>query len=297
MNVLFLANNPQVYLDFAIRLEENSIPFWAADNINDFHHTLSRVCIDVVLVDYTFMNFKEFDVYKHLKRNNSELIFLFMNPPDGAENLFVNWEDQVNDKYPQRWSKEIEDLLRIIANQPMIESYIYEPTKVTDLLEEIEKKAEINNKAYSSLSTKNISHRIENNLSPIKKNIQNNEEILTEGQQEIDLSSDVLSSNSSTKENVPFHEKSLLENFLQVKQTSNLTYTEYVLLDLFQRRKNEIVNTVDMAQLLNVPHNEKGKNKIYQCIYRIRLFIQEKEELNVSLVRVTKGCYSLIGTS
>lgn len=304
MNVLFLANNPQIYLEFAIRLEQENIPFWVADNVNDFHHMVSRMCIDIVFADYNFLNFKKFNVYNHLERNNSEILFLFINEPEGAKNLFVNWEDQVNDKYPNRWTKELEDLLRIVANQPMIEYQSYAPTKVSDLLDKIEKNASATqNRVEEIYTTKNTNIRREDALNITEKYSQNEEKKLTEDSTE--QQSEMVLSSENTSEEIfevqkikgsisVISDKSLLENFLQVKENSNLSYTEYVLLDMFKKKKNEIINTADIAQLLHLPHNDKGKNKIYQCIYRIRLFLQEREEQNVSLIRVAKGCYSLV---
>lgn len=275
MKILFLAKESQIYVELALRLEQNKIPFWSTNNINDFHHILSRMCIDIVFADYNFMNFEHFDVYKHIKKNSQNLIFLFINHPEGVGNLFVDWEEQVSTNYPQRWTKELESCLRIVANQPLVEYNSYEPTRIDDLLSQIDKNEKLSLEYSGTKGNDGISIASDN--LEVFQNQQGNEIPAFE-----------------TSSYMTTYEKELLGNFLLVKQNSSLTYTEYLLLDLFKRKKNELVNTLDIARLLNIPHDNKGKNKIYQCIYRIRIFLQEKEESNISLIRVTKGCYSLV---
>ncbi len=274
MNVLFLAKEPHVFIALAARLEKNGIPFWTADNCNDFHQMLSRISIDIVFADYNFMNFKEFDVYRHFTRKRPNLVFLFINRPDAPGNLFVQWEDQINERTPHLWSRELEDCLRIIADQPLLAEYSCKPASIQDLLTKME-----------AAPSPDASGRQVGRLFLPERGEQGGPDNFT------------TADTAMAVERAGLFERNLLENFLVARQNGNLTFLEYVLFDLFQRRKNEIVDMTDMAQVLDIPHDERGVNRIYRYIHRIRNFLQQRNRQDVSLVRIKKGCYSLISLS
>ncbi len=272
MNILFLAKHPEIFIELALRLEKNNIPFWAADNLNDFHHMLSRISIDIVFADYNFTNFKDFDVYKHFAKKRPNLVFLFINKPDAPGNLFIQWEDQINENTPHLWSHEVEQCLRIIADQPLSVEYVYKPASIQDLLTKMEV------------------------ISPVGSFEEQSREDLPSVVGALAGKADdfAMVDAGSGKEGVAAVENKFLENFLIAKQNGNLTFLEYVLFDLFQRRKNEIVDMTDMVRALDIPHDARGINRIYRYIHRIRNFLQQRNRQDVSLVRVKKGCYSLV---
>ncbi len=275
MNILFLAKHPEIFIDLALRLEKNNIPFWTTDNLNDFHHMLSRISIDIVFADYNFMDFKSFDVYKHFTKKRPNLVFLFMNKPDVPENLFIQWEDQINENAPHLWSQEVEQCLRIIADQPLSVECTYKPASIQELLTKIESVSPVGSFGE-----------------PSRKGLPSVAEALA------GTAGDLAADNSGNRaERASGVENKLLENFLVARQNGNLTFLEYVLFDLFQRRKNEIVDMTDMVRVLDIPHDARGINRIYRYIHHIRNFLQQRNHQDVSLVRVKKGCYSLVSLS
>ena len=124
MNVLFLAENPLSYVEYASRMENANLPFWTAHTVNDLHVLFSRMTIDLVFADCNFMNFNKFDVFKHIKEKEGSFIFLFLNEPRTVNNLFIHWEDKINERWPDLWTPELESLLRIVANQPFLLSSV-----------------------------------------------------------------------------------------------------------------------------------------------------------------------------
>lgn len=132
MKVLFFTENPNLFIEYESRLEENKIPFWKVSNINDLHHMISQMDIKVVFIDYNVINFSTFDVYKHIKDKGGDVIPLFINNPSDKKNLFVQWEDSVLKNCPQNWTKELEALLRIMENKPVKESIFFRFPRVQD---------------------------------------------------------------------------------------------------------------------------------------------------------------------
>lgn len=269
MKVLFFAENPGLFIEYALRLEENNIPFWTADNFNDLHCIVSQMVIDVVFADYNIANFSTFDVYKHIKGHDSNIILLFINQPSRIESLFVQWEDSVARNFPDKWTEELESLLRIVANQPLADYLPFKPARVQDLLEQIENDSE---RPLYSESVDTACLVAEN---PTKEPI-----LVPKGIEPL---------------NQPVAVKSkLVEEFYKIKLLQRLSFEEFVILDLLKKRKTEFVTIQDMMDTLDIPNDKKNLRKIYRYVHNIRGYLEKQKEENCSLIRIKKGVYCLV---
>ena len=277
MNILFVAENPLFYVDYAVRLENNNLPFWTAHTVNDLHLMVSRMTINVVFADYNFLDFSKFDVYKHIKEKEGSFILLFLNEPHNTSNLFIQWEDRVNERWPDLWNPELESLLRIVANQPYQGDPVFESHKVQDLLASME-------------------HEVAESFVPqefIPKKEEREQEELSASRLERKASSVI--KNEGKTEHIPNdEEKLLISEYLKIKKIHKISFTEFLLLDLLRRRKNTMVSLSDMMALLEVPENEKNVRKIYRHIHCLRNYLEKEHGKKEALVRIKKGVYSLI---
>lgn len=271
MKVLFLAENPNLFIEYATRLEENNIPFWTASNLNDFHYIVSQMTIDVVFIDYNIINFSIFDVHTHLKDKGGDLIPFFLNKPSDIKSLFVQWEDSVLKNYPNKWTGDLESLLRIVANQPLEEFAPFRASRVQDLVEQIEGEQ----KLYEKKSKETFSFPITE--SPDKKQ---------------DLKGEI--PHSKNKENLVATE--LIEDFYKIKQLQKLSFSEFLILDLLKKRKTDFVTIHDMIQFLNMSHEEKSVKKIYKYIHNIRRYLEKQKTEQWNLIRIKKSVYTLISS-
>lgn len=73
-----------------------------------------------------------------------------------------------------------------------------------------------------------------------------------------------------------------------------MSFSEFLLLDLFRRRKDALVPLSDMLELLDMKEDENNVRKIYRYIHGIRNYLEKQEESKQSLVRIKKGVYSLV---
>lgn len=277
MNVLFVAENPLFYVDYAVRLENNNLPFWTAHTVNDLHLMLSRMPINVVFADYNFLDFSKFDVYKHIKEKEGSFIILFLNEPNSTTNLFVQWEDRVSEQWPDLWNHELESLLRIVANQPYQGDPVFESQKVQDLLDSMGHEVAVNHVQQEHVLGKKEGEQ---------------EELLPN---RLEKKEQLVLKNKGKTENIPNdEEKLLISEYLKIKRVHKISFTEFLLLDLFHRRKNTMVSLSDMMALLEVPENEKNVRKIYRHIHCLRNYLEKEYGEKESLVRIKKGVYSLI---
>lgn len=276
MNVLFLAKDPLFYIEYAARLENNGIPFWTAHTTNDFHVMVDRMTFDVVFADYNFMDFSKFDVYKHIKSKAGKFVFLFLNEPNQENNLFVHWEDKITEHCSDLWSKELETVLRLVANQPFVGEYLLESEKVENLFDQTD-------------SEKQNPFKMKNTpiISDVPDEDKNYEIILEDKQDEIiDTEYRYEEENSE--------EKKLIEDFLKIKKNYNLSFYDFLLLNLLRRKKNAMVSLYEMAELLGVQPDEKNIKKIYRHIHCIRVYLETEEGGVESISRIKKGFYSLV---
>lgn len=278
MNVLFLAKEPLFYMEYAARLENHGIPFWTAHTTNDFHLMVDRMTFDVVFADYNFMDFSKFDVYKHIKSKAGKFVFLFLNEPNQERNLFIHWEDKITEHCPDLWSKELEALLRLVLNQPFTGEYVLESEKVENLL--LQKESEKQNpfQIQTTATIIDASDEYENH------------EIVLEDEQ------DLFSDTSFEYEEQNTKEKKLIEDFLTIKKNYNLSFFDFLLLDLFRRKKNAMVSLYEMAELLGMSPDEKNIKKIYRHIHCIRVYLETGEGGVESISRIKKGFYTLVST-
>lgn len=276
MNVLFLAKEPSFYLEYASRLETNDIPFWTAHSSNDFHAMFDRMIIDVVFADYNFMDFSKFDVYKHIKSKGGKFVFLFLNETNQTNNLFIQWEDKITEYFPDFWTNDLEALLRLVANQPFVGEYILESEKIENLLV----KRDVEDKI--PFQVQNLS--IPNEVTDEEKN---QKELLT-------TEKDIVTKTVWSYKEQKNEEKKLVESFFKIKKNYNLSFSEFLLLDLFRRKKNELVSLCDMIKLLDMPLDEKNIKKIYRYIHCIRAYLEKCEGGLESISRVKKGFYCLV---
>lgn len=276
MNVLFLAKEPLFYVEYAARLENHGVPFWTAHTTNDFHVMLDRMSFDLVFADYNFMDFSKFDVYKHIKSKGGKFVFLFLNEPNQENNLFVHWEDKITEHCPDLWSKELETLLRLVLNQPFMGESVIESEKVENLILKEE-------------SEKQNPFQIQNTVAIIDTSGDyENDEIVLESEQ------DLFSDTSFQYEEQNTSERKLIEDYLIIKKNYNLSFSDFLLLDLFRRKKNAMVSLYEMAELLGIPPDEKNIKKIYRHIHCIRGYLETGEGGVESISRIKKGFYSLV---
>lgn len=273
MNVLFLAENPQLFIEYAVRLERSNISFWTADNNNDFHKKMAQIKIDVVFADYHFMNFKEFDVYQHISKYRKDLVFLFLNEPGGVGELLVQWEDRVRQYFPEQWSEDMELLLRTMTNQKTPDDLSCQPARVQDLMGQVERNS-------GNRLPQQLERTIEEKSDSVVMETMENEGFPPEPQR--------VSMGAMAFEN------GSLEEFMELHRKYKLGYQEYMLMNLFFRRLNQFVELYEMIQTLHIPQDKKGVNAVYQYIYRIRNFLERMGRNEVQLIRVKKGCYSLV---
>lgn len=278
MNVLFLAKEPLFYMEYAARLENHGVPFWTAHTTNDFHVMVDRMTFDVVFADYNFMDFSKFDVYKHIKSKAGKFVFLFLNEPNQERNLFIHWEDKITEHCPDLWSKELETLLRLVLNQPFTGEYVLESEKVENLL--LQKESEKQNpfQIQTTATIIDASDEYENH------------EIVLEDEQ------DLFSDTSFEYEEQNTKEKKLIEDFLTIKKNYNLSFYDFLLLDLLRRKKNAMVSLYEMAELLGMSPDEKNIKKIYRHIHCIRVYLETGEGGVESISRIKKGFYTLVST-
>lgn len=276
MNVLFLAENPLFYVEYASRMENANLPFWTAHNVNDLHVLFSRMTIDLVLADYNFTDFNKFDVFKHINEKQGNFIFLFLNEPRSISNLFIHWEDKINECWPNLWTTELESLLRVVANQPFLGDSVLEPHRVQDLLTRM-KVGEAQQQVQLELSRQNLV--VADNKIPEKP---------VEQQELIKLKREPVWEPYSDEE------RKLVAEFIKVKKVCKMSFSEFLLLDLFRRRKDALVPLSDMLELLDMKEDENNVRKIYRYIHGIRNYLEKQEESKQSLVRIKKGVYSLV---
>lgn len=278
MNVLFLAKEPLFYMEYAARLENHGVPFWTAHTTNDFHVMVDRMTFDVVFADYNFMDFSKFDVYKHIKSKAGKFVFLFLNEPNQERNLFIHWEDKITEHCPDLWSKELETLLRLVLNQQFTGDYVLESEKVENLL--LQKESEKQNpfQIQTTATIIDASDEYENH------------EIVLEDEQ------DLFSDTSFEYEEQNTKEKKLIEDFLTIKKNYNLSFYDFLLLDLLRRKKNAMVSLYEMAELLGMSPDEKNIKKLYRHIHCIRVYLETGEGGVESISRIKKGFYTLVST-
>lgn len=269
MKVLFFAENPGLYIEYALRLEKNNIPFWTVDNFNDLHYMVSQMAIDVVFADYSIANFSSFDVYQHIKEHDSDLILLFINQPSRIESLFVQWEDAVARDFPDKWTEELESLLRIVANQPLVDYLPFKPARVQDLLEQIENDSE-----------KNLYRESIDTASLVAENPVKEINLVPKGIEPLNQPVAV--------------ESNLIEEFYRIKRLQRLSFEEFVILDLLKKRKTEFITIQDMMDTLDIPNDKKNLKKIYRYVHNIRGYLEKQKEENYSLMHVKKGVYCLV---
>lgn len=269
MKVLFFAENPQLFIEYASRLEANDIPFWTTDNFNDLHCIVSQMAIDIVFVDYKISNFSAFDVYKHIKEHNGDIVLLFINQPSEVESLFVQWEDSIAKNFPDKWTEELESLLRIVANQPLVDYLPFKPVRVQDLLEQIDNKSE--KVLYSE--------KIDTSFVVADNSVKEK----------------VLTSNISEPLHQPATTNSqLIKEFYKLKLLQKLSFEEFIILDLLKRRKTEFVTIQDIMETLDIQNDDKNSKKIYRYIHNIRKYLEKQNDENYSLMRVKKSVYCLV---
>lgn len=273
MNVMFLAENPQMFLEYARRLEERAVPFWTARTTNDFHRMMTQVKIDVVFADYNLMDFERFDVYKHISKSKGDLVFLFLNDPAGRGELLVQWEDRVQQHFPGKWTEELERLLRIVVDQQVLEECTCTPTKVQDLVAQVGVEEAVLSERESG---EGIGGRTPQ-MPPIPS-----------------ITTGAVWERQGERPRMAVFEHGSLREFMELHKKYKLGYQEYVLMNLFFRRLNQFVEVDEMMQTVGVTNDKKGHNAIYQYIYRIRLLLEKMERSEVQLIRVKKGCYSLV---
>lgn len=273
MNVLFLAENPRLFIEYAVRLERDNVPFWTASNNNDFHKMMTQVKIDVVFADYHFMNFKEFDVYQHISKHRKDLVFLFLNDPEGKGELLIQWEDRVRQSFPEQWTDELNNLLRMMAMPVVQENFSCKPTRVQDLMGQVEENS-------GNRLPQQLERAIEEKADRVVMETMENEGFPPEPQR--------------VSMRIRAFENGSLEEFMELHRKYKLGYQEYMLMNLFFRRLNQFVELDEMLQTLRIPQDKKGVNAVYQYIYRIRNLLVRMGRNEVQLIRVKKGCYSLV---
>ncbi|MBO7174517.1 MAG: hypothetical protein J6V57_02075, partial [Spirochaetaceae bacterium] len=191
-------------------------------------------------------------------------------------NLFIQWEDRVNERWPDLWNPELESLLRIVANQPYQGDPVFESHKVRDLLDSMEHEV--------------AESRVQQEFIP-KKEEREQEELLVNS---LERKEAVVFKNEGDTENISNEEKLLISEYLKIKKVHKISFTEFLLLDLLRRRKNAMVSLADMMVLLEVPENEKNVRKIYRHIHCLRNYLEKEHGKKEVLVRIKKGVYSLI---
>ncbi|MBO5137670.1 MAG: winged helix-turn-helix domain-containing protein [Spirochaetaceae bacterium] len=86
---------------------------------------------------------------------------------------------------------------------------------------------------------------------------------------------------------------SFSSKLFKVKKHYGLGFSEYTLLDFFYKNMNRIITLQQMMELLWKQQSESHLNTLYAYIHELRSFLQ-KEDTKVQLIRVKKGCYSMI---
>ena len=276
MNVLFLAENPLSYVEYASRMENANLPFWTAHTVNDLHVLFSRMTIDLVFADCNFMNFNKFDVFKHIKEKEGSFIFLFLNEPRTVNNLFIHWEDKINERWPDLWTPELESLLRIVANQPFLGDSEVESHRMQELLTTVK-----TDEAKQSIQIE----------APAKDFSTSDSQV---PEKPVELQEPIRLRKEPVQKIVSEEERVLVAGYLKVQKVSRMSFSEYLLLDLFCRRKNALVSLTEMLELLMLPEDENSVRKIYRYIHCIRKYLEKQDEKNQTLVRIKKGVYSLI---
>jgi hypothetical protein len=117
-----------------------------------------------------------------------------------------------------------------------------------------------------------------------------NDEIILESEQ------DLFSDTSFQYEEQNTSERKLIEDYLIIKKNYNLSFSDFLLLDLFRRKKNVMVSLYEMAELLGIPPDEKNIKKIYRHIHCIRVYLETGEGGVESISRIKKGFYTLVST-
>ena len=273
MNVLFLAENPQLYIEYAVRLERNDVPFWKASNNNDFHKMMTQIKIDVVFADYHFMNFKEFDVYQHVSKHRKDMVFLFLNDPEGVGDLMVQWEDRVRHCFPDQWSDELNTLLRIMAMPSEKDIFSCRPARLQDLMEPLED----NGGSVQPVPPQRLV------VEKTDRGVMGTGDVAV-------LQGEVRDDPSGV---VAFEDGSL-EEFMNLRKKYQIGYQEYILMKLFFHHLNQLVEMKEILKTLGLTSDKKNVNAVYHYIYRVRSFLRKLGQPGIQLLRIKKGCYSLV---
>ena len=167
-------------------------------------------------------------------------------------------------------------MLRVVANQPFLGDSVLEPHRVQDLLTRM-KVGEAQQQVQLELSRQNLV--VEDNKIPEKP---------VEQQEPIKLKREPVWEPYSDEE------RKLVAEFIKVKKVCKMSFSEFLLLDLFRRRKDALVPLSDMLELLDMKEDENNVRKIYRYIHGIRNYLEKQEESKQSLVRIKKGVYSLV---
>lgn len=252
---IFYSESVETYKEFALRLEDKNIDYWATPNCAKLHQLVSQIEPDIVFVDYQMFDHNLFNVREYVSKKNKKLMLLyFNNPSQKKEQQLIHWQDDITLHYPGRNTVEVDDFLCAVVGYEDCEPYEPPPTKLRELYYDIEEKCDVP----------------EVNKVPC-------------GCTSLDMAVPVTMSVCDE----------VLVKFVRLRSKYKIGFSELLLLELLDKNKNRIVTVQQMAEELWQEQPSGHINTIYAYIHNLRSFLKETDK-ETELVRVKKGCYSLI---
>ncbi|MBQ7882720.1 MAG: helix-turn-helix domain-containing protein [Treponema sp.] len=298
---LFFSENPKVFREYALRLEEHNIDYWAATTYTDCESLVRLLGIDILFLDYKMFDHKVFNVREYLKSKTDKIVLLYMNCKDyDPDYLLEHWQDEASMHHNNLFSVEMNEFLHIVTGRKLEYLDSIPPTKMRDLDRSI--CCEICCKAGGGCSHSlvkieetdkiEMQHKTEETeccssqySCKQEKKLSDNRNIEINYQSKKEYSSIIDFFNNTT-------EDSLLSKYALLRKKYKMTFEELQILDLFFKNQGK---TLAIEDIMNViwPNSEKRNvDRIYSYIHSLRnILAQENSDIN--LLRVKKGAYSL----
>lgn len=243
---IFYSNSVEAYREYALRLEDNGIDYWATSDCVQLYTLLDQISANVVFIEHNMIEHKFFDVRDYARRNNLNQVILFFNcPGQSGQDQLIKWQDDIGEHYPEQDTTELYNFLLIVAGHKNPEEP--EPPPPTRLREP----------AAAQEPPSPTETAAGNRRAPL------------EG------------------------EERMMAKLLRIRSMHKIGFHELTLLELLYKNPNRMVTIPQMMDEIWQEQAESRVGTIYSYIHNIRAFLR-KTDKNATLMRVKKGCYSLV---
>lgn len=287
---LFYSDSVESYREYALNLEDKGIDYWTTGECGRLHNLMTQMKFDVVFVDYQMFEPGAFDVRAHVAKHNKKLIVLFFNRPEQKKELILEyWRDDATQFYIEQYTDELDDFLHVASGykaKPESE-YLPRPTKLRAAL------------PAQDVETGQVARAEKDNVSVSPTAKVPVDEPCVEQQPErkaVEAHSGSMPAAVTPTYQMSSHVAdgdNLVMKLFKLRTKYKISFSELVLLELFYKNQNNMVTVQQMMDALWNEQSDKHLNTLYSYIHSLRAFLA-KSDTAVSLIRVKKGCYSLV---